>query len=527
MALSLTDEIKQLLYSKNITKPQLDFEHIVQPTNILNLIPVYDILEINKIVKSKKLSAKPKEKFSLIRDILYKRGFKKLAAGTNRIAFKYMEDQSFIIKVAFRDVALSDNIRELYNQHLLKPFVTKVFDVTPCGTIGLFERVNPISSREQFMSVASDIYDIIINHLLGQYVIADFGSKYFMNWGVRNNQFPVLLDFPYVFELDGSKLFCNKPDPISKLGFCGGEIDYDDGFNFLICKKCGKNYNASDLRLRDAKSSPIIVDEKGDLEMKVIVEINGKIVSKVDTEKETVIYEKTRSGKPQGFGLEKRQRNKIPNMKVKINNVNTNDNINNSYNNETKLLPKNFTNKIEMVPMMKKKNGDIIKISENVSNNPFSDNIVISENNINAQSIITQNIVNDIDTKILSDIGDNMNMQNINNIDEKISEENINIEMEEIKNNQLQSETLDSNIRIISDNDIIEQCNNYEESIEILSSEKIQYESETSDVEILDNNIEEESNISHKKLTMDEKYELAKEYVEFTDMDDNNISDEY
>ena len=35
-----------------------------------------------------------------------------------------------------------------------------------------------------------------------------------MNYGLREGFGPVLLDYPYVFELDGRKLICNVPEPL-------------------------------------------------------------------------------------------------------------------------------------------------------------------------------------------------------------------------------------------------------------------------------------------------------------------------
>lgn len=374
MALSLTDEVEKLLYTKMVDSRAVSFENIPQPATILSLLTMEDIMQLNKIAKSKRLASKPKEKFSMITQIMERRGFKKLAAGTNRLVFKYMENQSFVVKVAFCQVALTDNLRELYNQHLLKPFVTKVFDVTPCGTVGLFERVNPISSRESFMTIASDVYDIIINHLVGRYVIDDMGSKFFMNWGVRDGQFPVLLDFPYVFELDGSKLYCNKPDPMSPTGFCGGEIDYDDGFNYLVCQKCGKSYLASDLRLKDAKAAPLIVDQKGDLNMQVRVEMDGNLVSSVDTTKETAVYEKPKKGKkPYGYGLARREKNKKPHMDVRVGVVEEapEPEIDNN------LIPKDERKDIDINSQIRfKKNGNIDKLGR--EDKSFSSRVVVS-----------------------------------------------------------------------------------------------------------------------------------------------------
>lgn len=311
-------EIEQLLYSKVRDQKIVTFEQLVPPCRILQLLTLEDIYQLNKLARSAKYSSRPKEKFALMNRIMEARGFKKLAAGTNRIVYKFLEDQSIVVKVAHCKVALTDNIREMENQNILAPFVAKCFEVSPCGTVGLFERVSPISNRQQFLSVASDIYDIIINHFLGRYVLDDFGSKYFMNWGVRAGAFPVLLDYPYVYELDGAKLYCNKPDPYSETGYCGGEIDFDDGFNHLVCQKCGKTYFASELKNHGKDRPSILVDAKGDIDMEVLVIKNGNVISDVDTTKETAVYEKTRSGKPKGLGLAKREKRRVPNMEVVI-----------------------------------------------------------------------------------------------------------------------------------------------------------------------------------------------------------------
>ena len=57
--------------------------------------------------------------------------------------------------------------------------------MSPCGTVGVFERVNPITSREEFLSVADDIYEVITQWFIGKYVLADIGTKFFMNWKIK------------------------------------------------------------------------------------------------------------------------------------------------------------------------------------------------------------------------------------------------------------------------------------------------------------------------------------------------------
>ena len=76
--------------------------------------------------------------------------------------------------------------------------------------------------------------------------MADIGTNFFRNYGIRIGFGPVLLDYPMLYEIDGAKLFCNSIGPFGLP--CGGGIDYDAGANFLYCEKCGKQYTAAQLR---------------------------------------------------------------------------------------------------------------------------------------------------------------------------------------------------------------------------------------------------------------------------------------
>ena len=307
------EDLKVLYTSAPVDNRAKLFENIFPPCRILNLLTIQDIMQLNQIANDKKLNTRPKEKLEMIKSIMGARGFKRLSSGTNRICFKYMENQSFVIKVAYDHVGLSDNLHELYNQEFLKPFCTKVFEVTPCGTVGMFERVRAIKNREEFQNIANDVFDIIVNEFVGKYILADIGNKFFMNWGIREGMFPVILDFPYVYELDGARIYCNRPDPTSPYGFCGGEIDYDEGFNHLVCTKCGKTFLASELKLAAEKKSSELIIEQEDNEM--IIEITNRkgVTNVIGEEQETSTY-KRRKETP----LEYRQRRKFQGLKIEI-----------------------------------------------------------------------------------------------------------------------------------------------------------------------------------------------------------------
>lgn len=279
-----SDVVKRLLYPKCKSAVEFNFDTlIVNP--LLTYLTVQDIYQLNKIATSIKYSSKPKEKYSMIDKILIPRGFKKMASGTNRVVYRFLNDYRIVLKVAIDKVGLSDNGNEYRVQHLLKPFVTKCFEVSPCGTVGLFERVVPITSREEFVNISEDIFHLI-NNLIGKYVLEDIGEKYYMNYGLREGFGPVLLDYPYVFELDGRKLICNVQDPLLPNGYCGGEIDYDIGYNNLICTKCGKRYLATELKSED-KNKPKIIIKGEDSIMKCRLKRGDEVVAKLNSESHT------------------------------------------------------------------------------------------------------------------------------------------------------------------------------------------------------------------------------------------------
>ena len=58
-----------------------------------------------------------------------------------------------------------------------------MFYISPCGTVGFAERVLPIKNKKEFKEIAPDVFEILVNKILGKYVMEDVGTKYFMNYG--------------------------------------------------------------------------------------------------------------------------------------------------------------------------------------------------------------------------------------------------------------------------------------------------------------------------------------------------------
>lgn len=283
---------KEILYQKPIPNFIQEWYNMQAPYRLNQLLSPQDIAYLNSIATSVKLSGSPSKKKELITRLMEQRGFKRLDCGTNRIVYKFMEDQSFLVKVAFDRVAISDNLREYRNQEYLRPFCAKCFEVSPCGTVGMFERVMPVKNREQFASIAYRVFDIIVNCFIGKFILADFGTDYFKNWGVRVGAFPVIVDYPYLYELDPAKIICNNRDDHSPSGFCEGEIDYEDGFNYLYCKKCGKRYLASELAKEGSDRSGFSCKMEDSIMLEITIKKSNGTVVKLGEEKKTNTYKK-------------------------------------------------------------------------------------------------------------------------------------------------------------------------------------------------------------------------------------------
>lgn len=237
-------ELMNVMYGGTTTLEQFNWDKM-RTVPILSLMSMQDIDYIRKLILSPRYSGNNKYKMDKIDEVMHFRGFTRFAGGTNRLVYIHPAAPNAVFKVAIDSVGITDNPAEYHNQELLKPYCCKVFECSPCGTIASFERVYRITTFDEFYQIADDYFYILSRKIIGKYVMEDIGINFFMNVGIRVGCHPVILDFPYLYELDGRKLKCGNE--LDDGTICGGEIDYDDGFNKLICKKCGRIYRARDL----------------------------------------------------------------------------------------------------------------------------------------------------------------------------------------------------------------------------------------------------------------------------------------
>jgi hypothetical protein len=210
--------------------------------------PQQYINELKTISKSVRDIA---DKYKDVEKLMNLRGFKlmKGGGGTNRRVYECLYDPRILAKVSLDEDGANATIRDFMNQNIAKPFCTKIFEIDPSGTISIIERVIPIMTKEEWKAYWADIFEVLFFGFRRRDIgIEDVGDSRIKNWGYRNGFGPVLLDFPSVYRLDPTKSRCLK---VVNGHICGGTIDYDGGFNKLICTSCGERYFAKNLALKE------------------------------------------------------------------------------------------------------------------------------------------------------------------------------------------------------------------------------------------------------------------------------------
>ena len=270
--------LENILKTKRLKPEQMMFASMTMPPWERYLSQA-DVDYLHLVATDPALSAKSDKRHELIKSLMEARGFKRLAGGTNRDVFTCYENPDIVAKISLDKVGLGDNWKEYNIQEGLFPRCTKMFQVCPSGVVGFSERVTPILTRKEYNAYLPMIYMLML-HVLGEYAMDDVGGKFFKNIGLRKNYGAVLLDYPYLYRLGSNSLVCNSRDLFTGR-VCGGEIDYDQGYNFLYCTRCGKTYLASEIESAIDNDSILVkhISKGGRRPMFVQIRIGDKVIT--------------------------------------------------------------------------------------------------------------------------------------------------------------------------------------------------------------------------------------------------------
>ena len=278
---SFSDNPAVLAMYEGITTTLDEYYDSLQAPPLSALLMPQDLDAIHRVITSAKLSGNGEKRIFAIRDIMARRGFTQLAGGTNRSVFTHPNYPNIAVKVAIDNVGIHDNPAEYNNQFILKPYCTKCFEVSADGAVGVFEKVGRIRNSVEFYQMWDDIYSLCEYFVTEkELLLEDFGIKFFMNWGIRYGFGPVLLDFPYVYDIDWDKLHCDRPNDDGTI--CNGNIDYDDRFDFLVCEKCGKRYRAVDIAKKREVGKGVLTKISGGKKMQITLKRGNEVIKTTD-----------------------------------------------------------------------------------------------------------------------------------------------------------------------------------------------------------------------------------------------------
>lgn len=272
--------------------PLFDFDQLRHP-GLRMLIPDQVIQNICGVVADMKLDTADgkKKRRQYFKEQLAPYGFVRLGGGTNREVYKHLDDTSVVLKIAIDSLARNNNLAEIVKQEWIKPFCTKMFDVSTCGTLGLMERGDPIVNRIQRLNAADGIYRVMEICNEKGYVVGDGGADFFMNYVIRPGFGPVLCDFTSVYKLDFAKLRCRRFNPQTGK-MCGGAIDYQlPAMSKIVCEKCGAVYSALDLAKEVETMEQLIHLVRSDETMEVKIIKNGVVLKHTKKSTDTIKHE--------------------------------------------------------------------------------------------------------------------------------------------------------------------------------------------------------------------------------------------
>lgn len=215
-----------------------------------------DIKFIEDVAVSPTLTTHPIEKYHLLDEFMESRGFKTEIGGTNRRFYSSVEFPQFGAKISTSLEGFKNNKDEYNVQHVLKPYCTKVYDVTQSGAIALDE-VSLRIDKDSIIDYGDQIFDILdIVFRRRKIAMTDVGIATPKQWVIRRNFGPILCDFPSVVILDPKKCYCTRR--VKRHGIempCNGLIDFDLGFNKMECTVCGQKYEIKSLMATNAPTT--------------------------------------------------------------------------------------------------------------------------------------------------------------------------------------------------------------------------------------------------------------------------------
>lgn len=274
-------------FSKLLTPEQRrQFKEIGEPDPNQNWFEMFtpDLMQdLHTIMNS---CSDNQRKCDYVTEELHAYGFQDVGLGTNIVTMSNPLYPGVVFKIALDECGIADN----FNDCILEDVVPKynhVFARDPSAMISVQERLVLMTpaQRELFMPRILDL----LKELSKYFLIADLSPDMYLNYGItRDGDFRIIdgSDLYPLHQLDHEPTctaIVGEHKKTGKFKYCEGKLKYTKDFKYLVCQKCGREYNPLELRPRKdvEKLTKILSDglsseEREELERREIQNILGE-----------------------------------------------------------------------------------------------------------------------------------------------------------------------------------------------------------------------------------------------------------
>ncbi len=254
------------------------FEDIGLPDPTQNWLEIFtpDLMsDLRTIMRS---CSDNQRKCDYVTQELHAYGFEDVGLGTNILTMANPLYPGVVFKIALDDYGVADNFNDCVLQDVV-PKYNRVLARDPSAMISVQERqvlMTP-AQRELFMPKILRL----LHELKEYFLIADLSPDMYLNYGItRDGDFRII---------DGSDLYplhqlaeeprCNRlvgqNKRTGKYKYCEGKLKYTSDFKWLVCQKCGRQFNPLEFRprkdvekLQRILSDGLSAEERDELERK-------------------------------------------------------------------------------------------------------------------------------------------------------------------------------------------------------------------------------------------------------------------
>lgn len=287
---------KRPKFSRLLTSDQVrKYREIGEPDVTQNYLELFTPSVVSDLFTIMRSCSDSHRKSDYVSQELGDLGFEDVGLGTNIMTMSHPVYPGVVFKVALDDYGLADNFNDCILQDIV-PKYAPVYARHPSGIVTVQKR--GVLMTDNQMSVLYPKIMALLKELSKHFLVADLSPDMFLNYAIDRDGDFMIIDGSDLYPLHQlkDKIRCTKIIGEHKntgaLKYCEGKLEYTEDFKYLVCKKCGREYNPLQFRpKKEVKEMSKLLfdgmslDEMMALEDEAIQTITGQSRAKENTTK--------------------------------------------------------------------------------------------------------------------------------------------------------------------------------------------------------------------------------------------------